>query len=68
MMLWSDYRKIDHLALKRPFIWTYVRATKNIIIELGIRKYVTVTATVIFYQVYVTNHNFKKNEIIEVGY
>ena len=56
---------MDQLVLERAFIWTYEcmgvrmddRATKTIIFDQGVRKYVRVTAIMIFHQVYVTNHN-----------
>ena len=66
MMLWSDYRRIDQLVFKRPFIRayahmdvkTYISATKTIIFDQGVRKYIRVTESVIFDQVYVTDHTF----------
>ena len=76
MMLWSEYRRIDQLVFKRPFIWTYehidvqtyVRATETIIFDQGVRKYVRVTESVIFDQFYVTEHKSIMNKRMGVGY
>ena len=64
-MLCSEYQGIDQLVLKRAIIWTYKnmgvwtddRSTETIIFDQGVRKYVRVTATVIFDQVYVSDYN-----------
>ena len=64
-MLWGKYRGIDQLVSKREYIHTYDlmgvrkdgRAIKTIFFDQGVRKYVRVTVIMIFYQVYVTDHN-----------
>ena len=65
-MIWSKYRGIDQLVLKRDFIRTYERmgvqmdkrATETRIFDQGIRKYARVTAIMTFDQVYVTDYNY----------
>ena len=55
-MILSDYQGIYQLVLKRAFIRTYnnigvqmdARATETIIFDQGVRKYVIVTAIMIF--------------------
>ena len=64
------------LVLKSPSIWTYgridirayVRSTKNIISEKGVRMYVRVATTVIFDGYYVTDPNFITTYRIGVRY
>ena len=63
-MMWSENRGIYQLVLKRTLIRThdrmcirtYERDIEDIIFDQGVRKYVRVTAIVIFKQVYVTEH------------
>ena len=64
-MLWSEYRGIDQLVLKRAFIRTYNnmgirtddRSNKTIIFDQRICEYVGFTEIMIFDQAYVTDHN-----------
>ena len=44
------------------------RATETIIFERDVRKYVRVTAIMIFDQFYITDHKFVTTERIGVGY
>ena len=53
---------------KRMYIRAYIRATETIVFNRGVHMYFRVTATVIFDQYYVTNHNFITTDIIGVGY
>ena len=65
-IIWSDYRGMDQLVLKKVSIHRYKpmgvhtddRSTETIIFERCVPKYVRVTAIMTFDQVYVTDHNY----------